>query len=313
MTLTYPLALLALLLIPAGVLASRLARARRRKFAVRLPTTSTLAALIPQESASRRLLAPIFLSLAVLSLAVALSKPKVTVQVPVERASVMLVVDASGSMRASDVAPTRLDAARSAVGTFLDQVPDQMRVGLLTYSSAVESVQAPTTDRDQIRDAANQIAADGGTATGDALTEAIAKLKDGDEKNPPPSAILLLSDGMTSQGSDPLAAAQAAKAAGVPISTVALGTANGVVELQPGITRAVPPDPETLKEIASISGGKAFSADDAGELDDVYKKMGSQLGTKPEQREVTAGATGFAAAFLAAGLLFALRRRDRLT
>ncbi len=313
MTLQNPIFLLALLLIPIGILAARLAKARRRKYAIRLPTAGTLASIMPHESSLSRLLPAGLLAASVAALAFALAKPEITVQVPVERASVMLVTDASGSMRATDVAPTRLDAAVGAVGSFLDEVPKQMRVGLISYSTTVETLQTPTTDRTAVRDSASTIAANGGTATGDALAEAVKRLQEPGGKDKPPSAILLLSDGMTSAGVDPLGVAQQAKQAGIPISTVALGTPDGTVELQPGITRAVPPDPETLKQIAEISGGKAFTADDADALDQVYEKMGSQLGTRPEQREATAGFAGLAAILLAGAAFALLRRRDQLT
>ncbi|MBJ7471073.1 MAG: VWA domain-containing protein [Solirubrobacteraceae bacterium] len=313
MSLQNPIFLLALLLIPAGILAARLAKARRRKFAVRLPTAGTLATLIPRESPVKRAIPGALLAAAVASLAFALAKPEVTVSVPVERASVMLVTDASGSMRATDVAPSRLDAARSAVGSFLSEVPEAMRVGLISYSSTVETLQAPTTDRAAVRDSASTISANGGTATGDALAEAVQRLKNDGGDDMPPSAILLLSDGMTSAGVDPLGVAQTAKQAGISISTVALGTPDGTVTLQPGITRAVPPDPETLRQIAEISGGRAFTVDDAGELDQVYEKMGSQLGTRPEQREATAGFAGLGALLLGAAVFALMRRRDRLT
>ena len=312
MTLQNPIFLLALLLIPIGYLAVRAARARRRKYAVRLPTAGTVAAIIPRESAWSKALPGAFLAAAVAAMAVALAKPEVTVSVPVERASVMLVTDASGSMKATDVQPSRLDAARGAITSFIDEVPDPMRVGLVSYASAVESLQNPTTDRNAVRDAASTISAGGGTATGDALAEALKRLQQTGGKNPPPSAILLLSDGMTSQGVDPLVVAQEAKKLKIPISTVALGTPDGTVTLGPGITRAVPPDPETLEQIAQISGGKAFSVDDAGELDQVYEKMGSQLGTRPEKREATAGAAGVAAVLLAASMFALLRRRGSL-
>ncbi len=314
MSLADPIYLLALLIIPIGALLAVLARKRRRRYAVRLPTAGTLAALLPRESQLSRVLPGVLLATAVAALVLALAKPQVTVAVPVERASVMLVTDASGSMQATDVAPTRLDAARNAVNKFLGEVPKAMRVGLLTYSSTVESLENPTTDREQIRDAAGAITAGGGTATGDALAAALERLQSTQSKtDPAPSAILLLSDGMTSQGVDPLEIARKAKQAGVSISTVALGTPNGTVELSPGFRRAVPPDPETLRQIAEISGGQAFTADDSDELDNVYKTVGSKLGTKPEKREATAGAAGIGALFLAAALAMALRRRGRLT
>ncbi|MDO9356792.1 MAG: VWA domain-containing protein [Solirubrobacteraceae bacterium] len=313
MKLDQPIYLLALLVIPVGIALAYLARRRRRKYAVRLPTAGTLAALLPRESQFSRVLPGILFGCAVAALALALAKPEVTVREPVERASVMLVTDASGSMQAQDVAPTRLDAAKSAVESFLDEVPDQMRVGLLSYASVVETIEGPTTDRDNVRAASRSITAEGATATGDALKAAIDRLRETEDKNDPaPAAILLLSDGMTSQGVNPLEIAREAKAAGITISTVALGTPGGTVTLGGGFTRAVPPDPETLRQIASISGGQAFAADDADELDNVYKQVGSKLGTRPVQREATAGAAGIGALFLVGALALGLRRRGRL-
>ncbi|MDQ8044776.1 MAG: VWA domain-containing protein [Solirubrobacteraceae bacterium] len=314
MTLASPIYLLLLLLIPLGFAVAQLGRRRRRKFAIRLPTASTLAAVLPRESRWAKVLPGLFLSVAAAALAFALAKPQVTVAVPVEKASVMLVIDASGSMEADDVSPTRLDAAKQAVSDFLSKVPKQMQVGVMAYSDQVEAVQAPTTDRQLVKDATAQIQAGGGTATGDALTAALQRLRTNQTTtNRTPAAILLLSDGATTAGVDPTGVAETAKQQDVPISTVALGTANGTVTLGPGFTRAVPPDPETLSQIAQLSGGKAFTASDSSTLSSVYKQMGSKLGTRPVKREATAGFAGAAAVFLALAMAATLRRRDRLT
>ncbi len=313
MTLRDPIFLLALLLIPIGILIARAARSRRRRYAVRLPTAGMAATLIRREPAWRRVLPPLLVAASVGAIAIALSRPEVTVAVPVERASVMLVTDASGSMRAEDVDPTRLDAAKNAVNGFLDKAPRQMRVGLLSYASTVEAVEAPTTNREQVREATAALQAGGGTATGDALAAALEQLRPANEQNPAPAAILLLSDGMTSAGVDPVGVARLAKEKGVTISTVALGTPDGTVQLAPGQwPQRVPPDPETLRAIAEVSGGEAFTADDADQLSEVYEQMSSKLGTRPEQREVSAGFAGAAALLLAAGTALALRRRGRV-
>ncbi|MFT4036188.1 MAG: VWA domain-containing protein [Patulibacter sp.] len=311
MTLKEPVFLWALLAIPLGLAAARLARARRRRFAVRLPTAGMVAGLTVREPAWQRLLAPLLAAAGVAAIAVALARPQVTVAEPVQRASVMLVTDASGSMRAEDVEPTRLDAAKRAVDQFLAKAPAQMRVGLLSYSSAVESVQTPTTDRAQIAEASASLQAGGGTATGDALAAAIEQLRPASEsRDPAPAAILLLSDGMTSGGADPVEVARQAKAQGITISTVALGTADGTVQLSPGQWPIrVPPDPETLREIAEVSGGEAFSVDDAGKLSDVYRQLSSKFGTHPVKREATAGFAGLAALLMIGATAVALRRR----
>ena len=135
----------------------------------------------------------------------------------------------------------------------------------------------------------------GATATGDALTSALRALGErGDDA--PPAAVVLLSDGANTVGADPVEAAGAARAAGVPVYTVALGTATGRITTPEGQVIPVPPDPETLREVAQASGGRAFAAEDAGALDEVYERLGSQIGTREERREISAG-------FAAAGLL----------
>lgn len=314
MTFGTPIFLLALLLLPLGFAAAWAARRNRRRHAVRLPTAGTLAALAPRRSRLLSLLPAVLLSGAVATLAVALARPQITVDVPVERATVMLVTDASGSMRAEDVEPTRLDAAREAIHSFLGNVPDEMRIGLIAFSSAVERLHEPSQDHDAVADAADTITAGGGTATGDALRDALGAIQEqAGEQGTPPAAVLLLSDGMTSQGVDPLTVAEEARELGIPVSTVALGTPEGVVQLAPGTQpRPVPPDPETLRRIAEISGGEAFEIDDAGELSSVYEKVGRQLGTTPERREITGGVGGVGALLLVGAVALGLRRRGVL-
>lgn len=314
MSLGEPIFLLLLALIPLGLLAARVAQSRRRKHAIRLPTAGMIAALIPREAAWKRVLPGALLAGSVAALAFALARPQVTVDVPVERASVMLIVDASGSMRASDVQPTRLDAARQAVNDFLDEAPPQMRVGLLSFSSAVETIQSPTTDHDAVREAAASVDAGGGTATGTAIAEALERIEKDRAVDQAPAAILLLSDGMASEGEDPVGVAEQASRAGVPISTVALGTPDGVVQLGPGgYSQPVPPDPETMAQIARVSGGQTFAATDASQLSGVYEEMGSKLGTEEQEREATAAFAFAGGLLLLGGLAAAVRRRDRLT
>ena len=211
----------------------------------------------------------------------------------------MLVTDTSGSMNATDVEPSRLDAAKDAADRFLDNVPDELRVGLVAFSDAPGTVLRPTEEREPVRSAVDGLAAEGGTATGDALDSALRALGTRAE-DAPPAAVVLLSDGATQSGRDPVAVAREAADAGVPVYTVALGTPDGVVEANGQVLR-VPPDPEALAEVARASGGAAFAAEDAGALDEVYERLGSQIGTREEQREISAG-------FAAAGLLLLGRR-----
>jgi Ca-activated chloride channel family protein len=170
-------------------------------------------------------------------------------------------------------------------------VPGKVQVGVVAYSTAPDAVQTPTTDRDPVRQIINAQFPDGATATGDALQTALQAIKEanGNSKatgKKPPSAIVLLSDGKTTTGRDPVGVAVAAGQAKIPIYTVALGTVDGVVT-GPGFGGyiPVPPDPETLGAIAQESGGKAFTAEDSSRLSDIYKNLGSRLGSKKQRKE----------------------------
>ena len=304
MSFASPLFLLALLLVPLALAAHVGARRRARRYAVRFPAAATLALAAGRTPAWRRALPIALLLASIAALALALAKPQKTVAVPVERASIMLVTDHSRSMLAEDVDPTRLAAAKRAASTFLEQLPPGVRVGVTTFSDVPDGTQAPTRDHGVVRRMIDQQIADGGTATGDALQVALDTL----EREPrtaegrrPPSAIVLLSDGTTTTGRDPVGVAQTAHALKIPVYTVALGTRDATVP-NPGFgppLLSVPPDPETLRRIAEASGGRAYSAEDDQQLSTIYKTLGSQLGTRDVKREVTA-------AFAVGGLMLLL-------
>jgi Ca-activated chloride channel homolog len=301
--------------LPLGVFAQAAARRRRRRFAIRFPATGTVASILGRTPHWRRRIPALLLAAAVAALALALAKPQRTVAVPVEQATVVLITDTSRSMQATDVTPDRLDAARGAAKSFLSQVPRQMRVGLVAFSSTPYTVERPTRDRQTISSALDSLTADGATATGDALDVALDSLterKKGEAKRPP-AAIVLLSDGKTTEGRDPIEIARRAAKLKIPVSTVALGTPDGTVPGGPfGQPLSVPPDPETLRRIANITGGEAFNVDDASELNKIYERVGTQVGTRPEKREITAGFAGAGLVLLLGGVAFALRLRPRL-
>jgi Ca-activated chloride channel family protein len=293
MSFASPVWLLALLALPLGALALWAARRRRRREALRFPALETLAGVLPARPSWRRWLPAALTGLAVAALALALAKPQRTVAVPVEEASVMLVSDASGSMAAGDVDPTRLDAARSAAHTFLEEVPGSVRLGLVGFSSVPHTILRPTLDRDTLGETLDGLVADGGTATGDALAEALTALEpERPGARRPPAAILLLSDGATTDGRDPVEVAREAARLRIPIYTVALGTPEGELPGGPRGSVPVPPDPETMREISRVSGGQAFTAEDGDELRGIYQRLGSQIGTRPRRREMTAGFAG---------------------
>ncbi len=314
MSFAAPLNLLALAVLPLLAGALVLARRRRRRYAVRFPALAVLAGVTARAPAWRRHVPPALLALAAAVLALALARPQATIAVPIERASVVLVTDKSGSMAATDVAPSRLAAARQAAGRFLDRVPDSLLVGFVGYATATEQAIAPTTDRAPVRASLAALRASGGTATGDALDAALDRLEARRARGGrvAPAAIVLLSDGETTDGGDPLAAAERAKRLEVPIYTVALGTADGVVPGPQGEPLAVPPDPETLRQIAQRSGGQAFEVDDGAALDHVYERLGSRIGTRRERREISAAFAGGGLLLLLGGVGTGLRWRGRL-
>lgn len=288
-----PIWLLALLAIPAIWLLYIARRARAARFAVRFPAAATLSLAAPVVAAWRRHL-PALLTLAAIGpLAIALARPEMQKTVPVERASIVLVTDHSGSMNADDVEPTRLDAAKKAANTFVDELPARVRLGIVTFAGSVDAVQAPSTDHDLTRRVVDAQVADGSTATGDGLKAAVELL--GREAKGAPTAIVLLSDGKNTIGQNPVAVAtQPGAAKRIPIYTVGLGTEGAKLQGF-GAGLDVSPDFEALAEIADVSGGRTFSAGDSGELEGIYEKLGSQLGTRKVPREVTA-------AFAAVGL-----------
>jgi Ca-activated chloride channel homolog len=226
----------------------------------------------------------------------------------------VLITDESGSMAATDVDPSRLSAAQSAAGTFLDRIPEELLVGFVAYSSQTNTVLEPTSDHGRVAEELESLRAEGGTATGDALNAALDRLsaRRGDDGKRAPAAVVLLSDGKTTTGRDPLAVARRAKRLGIPVSTVALGTDEGTVTGPLGEVIPVPPDPETLQAISDTTGGTFTEADDAEELDSVYENLGSKIGTKDVKRQVSAGFSLAGLLLLLAGLATGIKWRGRL-
>jgi Ca-activated chloride channel homolog len=308
-----PAWLAALAVVPLGFLLYALARRRRRRWALRYPAVATVAAVAPRPSAWRRRIPAALLALAVVALVGALARPQSTVAVPIERATVILITDGSRSMQAVDVEPSRIAAAKAAAQQFLDKVPDRLRVGFVGYSQSPTIVQRPTTEHDAVRNALESLIADGGTATGEAIDAALNTLNERGQRGAPPAAIVLLSDGKSTDGRDPVEIARRAKRMNVPIYTVALGTDEGIVPGGPyGSPLPVPPDPETMRRIASVSGGRAYEIDEGDALERVYQSLGSRLGTRDEKREVSASFALGGLLLLAGAAGLAVRWRSRL-
>jgi Ca-activated chloride channel homolog len=310
MSFATPFILWGLLLIPLGLLAYWLVQRRRIKYAARFTNLDLLVNVVDATPGRRRHLPALLALMALAALIVAMARPQKVVAVPREDATVVLTMDSSASMKATDVAPSRLDAAKSAATTFLDDVPDRFRVGLVSFSSAVRVLEEPTDDRDAVRSSLDSIQGDIGTALGDAIEASVALADDPNatEDNvgeKPLFAVLLLSDGANTTGSEPLAVVDAAKEAGVPIYTIALGTPSGTVDVTDdyGQTQTVnvPPDPTTLKQIADETGGRFFEAPTEADLKAVYDEIGSQVSWEDDERELTAAFAGAGAVFLLLG------------
>ena len=296
-----PLVLFALLAIPLLALIYLRAERDRRAAAAEFASPLLQPSVAPRRPGWRRHVPLTIIGLALAALVVAAARPQRTVAVPIERASIMLATDISGSMTATDVQPNRLTAAKRAEYQFIASVPKQVNVGVLAFNQTPRVLQNPTRDRKAVSSAISNLTVSGGTAAGEAINTATAVLNraPGVGAKRPPAAIVLLSDGASTSGRDPVAAAQAARELKIPIYTVALGTAQGTIRTklpasQGGgyTTTRVPPDPRTLEQIARASGGKAFTAESASGLKAVYERLGSQLGKKKEKRQVTSAIAG---------------------
>jgi Ca-activated chloride channel homolog len=303
-----PAFLIALALVPLAAIAYGVAQRRRRAAADAFAGPAVRASALPRTPGWRRH-APIALyGAALAALAVALARPEATVAVPTEQASVVLAIDRSGSMRATDVTPSRMAAVKSAAARFLDSVPRRVKVGAVTYNGKADVLAAPDTDRAPVRAAIEAIEAKGGTASGDGLQAALDLIRRGGDEQPP-AAVVLISDGKSTKGSDPV---QVAREGGVPVYTVALGTPGGTIVDAQGVTREAAPDPATMQAVAEASGGQSFTVEDAERLSAVYERLGSQVATEREPREITAAFAGGALLLVAGGALMSLHWFRRL-
>jgi Ca-activated chloride channel homolog len=298
--------------LPLGLAAQRLARSRARRYALRFPALESVRSAAVGQGRWRRHVAVVALLLAAAALSVALARPRVGTTTAIREASLVLVLDHSGSMQSTDVAPTRLTAAVAAATTFLEALPSTIRVGFVGFSTTPDTVIAPTTNRAAIGAALHAQVANGSTATGNALDVAIGLLQAIGRRRGR-AAIVLLSDGAANAGQSPIVAARAADRDDIAIDTVALGTPNGTVTLEPyEAPIAVPPDPALMAQIATASGGRSFDAQDAGSLDSIYKGLGVALGSRTSTRDITGLFVAIGLALAAAAALAAVRFGSRV-
>ena len=333
MTFVWPLFLVVLLVVPLIAAAAWWFERRRARYAVAFTNLAVLASVAGPRP-RRRIWIPLAVFLLALTAAsVALARPRASISVAAQRATIVLLVDVSGSMRANDVKPTRLGAAQAAMQTFLDKIPSRFKVGLVSFSTEPNVLVAPTTDRPLMQEGIGSLEPEAGTAIGDgiAVATSVARASVGvDAKvgkdGHVPAAIVLLSDGAQTRGTlTPLQGAALAHRAHIPVYTIALGTPNGVLHFgngfgppggggYPGFGRGinVRPDPAILRQIAGATGGEAFTAKSASKVEDIYKSLGSRLVRRSSTQEIGSWFAGAAGLLLLGSLGLARLTSDPL-
>lgn len=300
-----------LLGVVALVVVYVLVQRRSRAYALRFTNLDLLASVAPKRPGWRRHATAAVYTLALAALVVAFARPTWDTRVPRERATVMMAIDTSLSMEATDVKPSRVEAAQAAASSFLDQVPSTVNVGLVTFNGDAIVRVAPTTDRDAVRRALQDLQLGERTAIGDAIETSLSALSSvppADDGSAVPAAIVLMSDGTTTTGTPDAQAARDAQQQGVPVSTIAFGTDQGSITVPGGGgVVPVPVDKKALKTIADSTNGRFYEATTESQLKDVYASIGSSVGYTTEQTEVTAWFVGgsLVLLFVAGGLSLA--------
>jgi len=297
-----------LLLVPVLVGLYIFLSRRKNRSGMRFTNTAVLGAVVPVQSQWRRHLAVALTLLSLVALTVAWSRPSGVDRVPRERATIILVLDVSQSMAATDVKPNRLDAAKAEAKEFVASLPPVYNVALVSLSGNPAARMPPTTDRGQVGRAIDALTLQDSTAIGDSINVAMSTLQSAPKAadgSVPPGAIVLLSDGQNTAGRSPTQEAAAAAKAKVPIYTIAYGTENGYVDLD-GKREKVPPDKALLQRIAAMTNGQAYSAENVGQLDSVYKNIRSEVGYEEVRKEITATWAGYGLAFAVVAALAAV-------
>lgn len=312
-----------MLLMPVLVLAYILVQRRRQKYALRYSSLSLVKDALGHGPGIRRHIPPILFLVGVVTMIVALARPVATVMLPSQQSTVILTIDVSGSMRADDLKPNRLEAAKSAALTFVAKQPKHVRIGVVSFSDNPAIVQAPTTDREAVTAAIGRLTPQRGTAIGSGILTSLDAIFD--QPNGKPTAtprdplvaprptptltpvqrgayasavVILLSDGVSNRGPRPLDIIEQVANRGVRVYTVGVGSPQGTILRVEGFSVRVRLDEETLTRIAERTGANYFKADSETDLRDIYENLSTQLVLKPEQTELTAGFTGLATVLL---------------
>jgi len=278
-----------------------LMQGRRKTYAVRFTNLALLDSIAPKRPGWRRHVPATAFLLALGFMVTAFAQPAKQIKVPRERATIVMAIDVSLSMEATDVAPTRIVAAQEAASNFVDIVPARLNLGLVVFSGVAQVMVSPTTDHDLVKRSLENLVLGPRTAIGEAVFAslgAIASVPTAPGQTPPPARIVLMSDGETTVGRTNELAAAAAVDAKVPVSTIAFGTDDGFVSVE-GRNIPVPVNRDALAQLAEQTDGSAFQAATAKELRKVYADIGSSVGYRTEKREITSW-------FVGLGLFFGL-------
>ncbi len=309
MTFQWPLLLLSLGLLPVLAALYVLAQRRRRRYAVRFTNLALLAEVAPKGPGRRRHIPPLLFGLGLAALLVSLARPTAVIAVPRDQTAVVMVMDVSGSMQADDLAPNRMEAAKSAARAFVEALPRGVQLGLVSFNNTARVNKPLTHEREEVTEAIDRLWANGGTAIGDGLNLAldeIAQRPQNSEGEAAPALVVLLSDGASTAGTPPEQAAARAVEQQVPVYTVGIGDRNAAPVIGPQ-QQAVPLDEATLQQVAEQTGGTYYYAADASELQQIYEELGSQVRWVEERTEVTALVSGLGSILLLAAGLLGLR------
>jgi Ca-activated chloride channel family protein len=311
------------LFVVAGLIALyvvlQLARQRRM---LRFANMELLESVAPKRPSKWRHIPAILLVASLVLFTIAMAGPTNDVRIPRNRAVVMLVIDVSQSMRATDVEPNRMVAAQEAAKQFADELTPGINLGLIAYAGTATVLVSPTTNRDATKAALDKLQFADRTATGEGIFTALQAIATvgaviGGGDTPPPARIVLFSDGKETMPTNPdnpkgaYTAARTAKDQGVPISTISFGTPYGFVEINDQ-RQPVPVDDGTLKKVAQLSGGNAYNAASLAELKAVYASLQQQIGYETIKGDASTGWLRLGALVLAIAGLAALLINRRL-